>query len=438
MPYQHSIVRTLLNLPSFFPHCTSIYTSSTMLLLLVLVHLVSKNGSAVPVALSLDPRSSPDSCDDINNCRKLFDIVWGCLATIFACTWVSVHPNVPPPDQSGLVLFWRRLKMMLIGIIAPEIMVGFAARQFFGARMLRKEFRFSRTHAFFFCMGGFVSSTGYPVATKEQLEDSDLGPEFLKAIRNVNAEDIKDKSMGDALSKGVALAQGIWFITQCLARVHQHLVVTELEVATLAFAVVNVFIWLLWWDKPLDVQRQIVVVVGPAGSQDAQPTSPVPMSRFDRFRYAVVGTNDDDDDPLSSTSPSFWSLPVYNHFQRGTAGITALAGSLFGAIHCAAWETDFPTAAEMWSWKSSSLVIIAVPVAAFLVFVLGIHLNKTDFQKTKLGNAIIITAGIVFLASFPIYIVARLILIVLPLMALRSLPSSAFVDVNWSTYIPHI
>jgi hypothetical protein len=45
---------------------------------------------------------------------------------------------VPAPNQSRLALFWRRLKMMIIAIIAPEIMVGFAARQFFAARLLSK------------------------------------------------------------------------------------------------------------------------------------------------------------------------------------------------------------------------------------------------------------------------------------------------------------
>jgi hypothetical protein len=57
---------------------------------------------------------------------------------IFVCTWVSVHPNVPSPNQSWLALFWRRLKMMLFTVIAPELMVGFAARQFFAASSLSK------------------------------------------------------------------------------------------------------------------------------------------------------------------------------------------------------------------------------------------------------------------------------------------------------------
>ncbi|KAF7370042.1 hypothetical protein MSAN_00634200 [Mycena sanguinolenta] len=130
--------------------------------------------------------------------------------------------------------------MMLIGIIAPEIMVGFAAGQRLEAHELSKDFNFSTTHGMFFCMGGFVSLDGHPIATRGQLEDPVLGPDFQKSIRNINEEDIMDKSKGDALSKGVALLQGMWFILHCVARVPQHLAVTQLEVATLAFAVVNI------------------------------------------------------------------------------------------------------------------------------------------------------------------------------------------------------
>ncbi|KAF7356049.1 hypothetical protein MVEN_00934700 [Mycena venus] len=415
-----------------------------MLILFILVHLFSKNGSAVPVAISLDSRSSTDTCDDINNCRKLFDIVWGCLATIFTCTWVSVHPNVPPPNQSWLALFWRRLKMMLIGIIAPEIMVGFAARQFWGARNVVEgdtdsytEYNFSRTHGYFFCMGGFISSAGYPIATREQLDDSNLGPEFLTVIRSVDAEDIKDKSKGDPLSKGVALAQGVWFTTQCLARVHQHLAVTELEVATLAFAVVNIFIWLLWWDKPLDVQRPIIV--GSHESPDAQPVIPDQPPRWTRIADAIFGYDKGDNLPLSSTSvPLFWYPPLDTNLQLGTLVITTLAGSLFGAIHCTAWNTDFPTTTEMWIWRSCSLVIATIPVIILLFDLLGAIISDTIFGGTMLGITITTISFVLIMGSFPIYIFARLSLLSLPLAALRSLPPSAFVDVNWSTYIPHI
>ncbi|KAJ7843460.1 hypothetical protein B0H13DRAFT_2286565 [Mycena leptocephala] len=390
-----------------------------MLLLLILVHLLSRNA---PVPHTLDIRTSSDSCDDINNCRKLFDIIWGCLATIFACTWVSVHPNVPSPNQSWLALFWRRLKMMLIAVIAPEIMVGFAARQFLAARKLSKEFGFSKTHGFFFCMGGFVSSTGYPVVNKKQLGDSELGPEFLAGIKNVDAEDIMDKSKGDALSKGLAMVQGLWFTTQCLARVHQRLAVTELEVATLAFAVVNVFIWFLWWNKPLDIQRQIVV--GPAKPADAQPITAVRVPRLDRFFSAIGGIADSYEyDPLSSTSvASFWAA-------YSPLAIEALVGTVFGAIHCAAWNTDFPSAVEKRMWRSCSSVIVAIPTVFVLFAVL---IAFTDPDESDPVEAI----GATVLIS--IYVIARLVLIILPLVAMRSLPPGALMDVNWSIYIPHL
>lgn len=287
-------------------------------------------------------------------------------------------------------------------------------------------------------MGGFVSLEGYPIATRKQLDNPDLGPEFLKAIRSIDAEDIRDKSKGDALSKGVALAQGIWFTTQCLARVHQRLTVTELEVATLVFAVVNIFLWLLWWDKPLDVQRPMVI--GPPTSA-TQPITPVHLPHLYQLFIAIIGDDDSSKDyhPLSSTPvPSFWSLPMGNNLQFGTTGITALVGSAFGTIHCAAWKTDFPTAAEMWIWQSGSLFIVTIPVILSLDFILIEVMDETAFKRKKLGMVIMVILTWTIAWTFPIYTLARLILIVLPLTMLCLLPPSAFVDINWSTYFLHI
>ncbi|KAF7370000.1 hypothetical protein MSAN_00630000 [Mycena sanguinolenta] len=325
-----------------------------MLLILLAVHLLSKDGKAAPLSHPLDARATTDSCKDIDNCRTLFSVVWGCLATIFACTWV--------------------LKMMLIAMIAPELMVGFAARQYFGSRELVNEYKFSSTQAFFFCMGGFVSPTGHPIATieqlghpnasKEQLEDPDVGSELQRAIQNVNKEDITDKSKGDALSKGVALLQGLWFILQCIARVHQRLAITQLEVATLAFAVVNIFIWLLWWNKPLDVQRPIVV--GPPTQPDTETvTLPDQPSLWDRFWAAIGSEYGDKYKPLSSVSvPSFWSMD-----RKGNEALIPLflVGALFGAIHCTAWNAVFPTHREMWIWRTSALVITVFPALILLL-----------------------------------------------------------------------
>ncbi|KAJ7364213.1 hypothetical protein DFH08DRAFT_838607 [Mycena albidolilacea] len=332
-----------------------------MLLLYLFVRLLqSKNGSTAPVSNYSEPRALTDTCEDINDCRKLFDIVWGCLATIFACTWVSVHPNVPPPRQSWLALLCRRLKMMLIAVLAPELIVGFATRQFFVARDLSKEYKISKTHGFFVSMGGFVDSSGCPVTTREQLTDPVVGPECLAAIRSIDAEDIMDKSKGDALSKGLALAQGLWFCVQYFSRIHQHLAVTQLEVATLAFAIVSVFIWALWWGKPLDVQRPIVI--GPPKAEEANVTRNRDLPMLVKF-FGVIGggynvVGEDEYVPfLSSSVPSFWASQLGDNILELSFLIECLVGIVFGAIHCAAWNAGFPTAEEMWIWRICSLSV---------------------------------------------------------------------------------
>ncbi|KAJ7877015.1 hypothetical protein B0H13DRAFT_2279386 [Mycena leptocephala] len=326
--------------------------SHNMLLLLSLVYVLATNHHAVS-GHPLDARDEPvsDSCDDtINNYRTLFGITSGCLATIFACTWVSVHPNVPPPNQSQLAVSWRRFHLMLVAVIAPELMVGFAARQFFDARWFSKEYGVSRTHGFFFTMGGFVSRSGHhPIVTQKQ-----LFPEYLTAIQNIGVEDIEDKSKGDSLSKGVAVVQGLWFAAQCLARAHQHLPLTDLEVVTLAFQFVSVFIWLLWWNKPLDVQRPIPI--GPGNDfLVAKARRATLLEAIGVAGDALVLGDFPTFDPVSSTSvPLFWS--THGHHKRDTHLVSiivqSLVGAIFGAIHCAAWNAKFPSAHEMWmcSW----------------------------------------------------------------------------------------
>ncbi|KAJ7079021.1 hypothetical protein C8R44DRAFT_863028 [Mycena epipterygia] len=402
-----------------------------MLLLLFLVHSLSQKFSLAQGS-TLDSRVPVNSCDNINSCRRLFDIVWGCLTTIFACTWVSVHPNVPPPDQSWLARLWRRLKLMLITVITPELMVGFAARQFIAAQKFSKEFDVSITHGFFISMGGFVSRNGHPIVTIKQLMEKS---EYMSAIHDVETKDISDKGNSDPFSKGIALLQGLWFITQCLARLHQHLPVTQLEVATLAFAVVNVFIWSLWWAKPLDVDRPILV-----GSteelEEVQPT--IPSLRLEDKFFGLLQGNYSPYLPITSTSvPTFWSMDweEANGTEKAIFFYTeCLVGTVFGAIHCAAWNTDFPSTIEMWMWRSCSLLVVAIPAALGLVGVL--------YDATAAGSGIRDTLDTILatigLVSTPLYPIVRLFLITILFASLRALLPGMFIDIDWSVYIPHL
>ncbi len=69
----------------------------------------------------------------------------------------------------------------------------------------------------------------------------------------ITEAEIEDRSKGDIISKTVVLLQTTWFIVQCIARWSMHLPLTELEIITLGFAVLNGITYALWWHKPQNV-----------------------------------------------------------------------------------------------------------------------------------------------------------------------------------------
>ena len=75
----------------------------------------------------------------------------------------------------------------------------------------------------------------------------------------VTVEEIEDRSKADGLSKMIAFGQTLWFVAQCIARRSQHLDLTLVELLTLSLAVLNGLMYLLWWNKPLDVRRPVRV-----------------------------------------------------------------------------------------------------------------------------------------------------------------------------------
>jgi len=76
--------------------------------------------------------------------RSLITIIRSCFSTIFICTWVSVHPNIPPMKEGQARALWRRLKMMFWTIVAPELILAWAVRQWLAARRIRDIFNQAR------------------------------------------------------------------------------------------------------------------------------------------------------------------------------------------------------------------------------------------------------------------------------------------------------
>jgi len=123
-------------------------------------------------------------------------------------------------------------------------------------------------------MGGFsLYENGKLVRSLDIFELERLEAEGKVDWPDITEEEIKDKSKGDYFSKGVVVLQTCWFIIQVIARGVEHMVVTELEVVTLAFSALTMIIYFLWWNKPLDVGVSVPVHVKDGFSLDEKPSS---------------------------------------------------------------------------------------------------------------------------------------------------------------------
>ncbi|KIM28289.1 hypothetical protein M408DRAFT_23990 [Serendipita vermifera MAFF 305830] len=251
------------------------------MLILLLAYAITQSvySDAGPIPVSIELRDVA-SCDSLNSQRSMWSIVWSCLSTIFLCTWVAVHPKVHfrPEKRNQRWLekwlwdplhefFTYKLVLFLWALLVPEYILAWAVRQYIQAGVISKKVpEWTRTHGFFIIMGGFhlfklptdAPSTPSPLKASESsdfviptglhsrrdeipvcpLKLEDFPVDILKAITPGETE-LKDRGKSDALTKLIVLVQTMWFVIQCIVRGTQHLPLTELEVVSLAYAMIT-------------------------------------------------------------------------------------------------------------------------------------------------------------------------------------------------------
>ena len=148
---------------------------------------------------------------------------------------------------------------------------------------LRKEW--TTTHGFLILMGGYHQFDGdkplvhlLPNDVLFLIADGLLDPP--------SEEEIQDRGKSDFFAKGIVLVQTLWFTTQCVARHIKHLPITELEIATVAYTIPIVGIYICWWDKPLGLSQPIRVqksLMGERPNHDSR-------SLWASFIHSLTGT----------------------------------------------------------------------------------------------------------------------------------------------------
>ncbi|KAI0057728.1 hypothetical protein BV25DRAFT_1919912 [Artomyces pyxidatus] len=291
--------------------------------------------------------------------------------------------------------------------------------------------KWTTRHGFFILMGGFhYYMNGEPIHplsrwdVVELVKTGDLVPP--------TEDEIRVFGQGDVLSKGLAVVQTLWFVVQCISRRVEGLPITQLEVMTLAYTTITVAMYAAWWNKPQNVGGPVRI----AGIKLPPPTSVRKETRFWRIFFVLAGAQDElvDLRKLTSDIPTFYGGGISYNNNDFVADVFALiAAMVFGAVHCAAWDYTFPSALERLLWRISSIAIVALPGGMLLGLLLVALWGSITESGELLFNMVMLTC----ILSGPMYVVARVLLLVLSFTTLQSIPPEAYQAVQWTLLIPH-
>ncbi|KZP16874.1 hypothetical protein FIBSPDRAFT_690964, partial [Athelia psychrophila] len=304
-------------------------------------------------------------------------------------------------------------------------------------------------HCFFVQMDGFYlyGTDGKPI---RPLSGEDIVRLAEHRYVPPPQEELEDKSKGDWVSKGLAMVQTLWFIAQCIARRLQHLSITQIEVVTLSYCVINMVVYACWWYKPLSVDLPIRVDItkfreqkqsihadsqeekqsAHADSQEEKQSALADRAQTVLADRAQTALADRARAALADRAEAaLRTLSVWYEFARQTFlylffnGI----GAGFGALHFVPWSDPFPSHTQHIFWRVCCVVLVVTPTMAPIVK-LGLMLTK------KLGKrCMMLLAGLFAL----LYLFARLVTMVISFTTLGSLPPTATDTVQWTRFIPH-
>ncbi|KAF8657423.1 hypothetical protein AX16_002220 [Volvariella volvacea WC 439] len=435
---------------------------------------ITAPGTSVPSPVCVVAAAITVSQCDPTRTRTIFDILYSCIGVILLCTYISMHHNIPDQNDSPATVMWLKLRTTFYALVAPEMVIMWALRQRIMAGRIaehNKHRGWTRTHGFFVQMGGLMQrvekegEATYQVACVRSMSATDW--ENIKLPR-IPEKEIKDHGKGDILAKAIVVLQTTWFVAQCIARHVQGLVLTEIELITLAFATLNVITYGLWWDKPLNVEYPIYFdtdgkrVDGPEVKQgevawyqkiwkgikgynllgdshrDQGMMKTIWKKGFEAPFVAVFGPlldmiTEEGGESRSTSVHSFYAAGMAANDQNLAVISASVIGTLFGGIHLIGWNFQFPTLTELWLWRVSSLILTVVPLNLALtagLFIIQDHLILRSICE--------LFRYLSFFLCPPLYFTARIILLFLSFFTLRALPDLAYQNVRWTSFIPHI
>lgn len=199
--------------------------------------------------------------------RGTLSLITTCLATVFLCTWVVIHPRVYKRELYAIL---HKLALFFKAIFAPEFIAVEGLQEWAQCRRMERECakltegHFKLIHAFYISMLALRYRTpqGDRVIWPNQytwLLQQHLIDWKDHATWGLSEEDIRDKSKADSVAKLLALIQVSWFVAQCIMRAAHALPLSQLESTTLSYIPLFIVTYFFWWNKPKDIRSPSIV-----------------------------------------------------------------------------------------------------------------------------------------------------------------------------------
>lgn len=412
------------------------------------------------------------------NYRGTMDIIWTSLAAVFISTYVMLCLNVPSRGEPWWSVAYRRILWMGVSIAGPEFVLTAAAGQWAAATRSVNDFKrsgfeaWTMKHAFFADMGGIeIAPPDFVPFRVNAKQLHYLVTKGYMPYPNILRKEIWDKSKQDTVAKVVTCVQIAYLILQCIGRALQNLAITTLELFALAIVACSIATGWCWLKKPADVkfpiridmQTSIARILHEGGAAAARPYRQTPMDFVDDLCPS-----------WSLNIQTFIKMPIgpferpisrfgndrFPYLELRDNTILFVATLIYAAIHVCAWNWTFPSRVEKTLWRLASMILLGSTIAFWIFESIAVWyrynggekylfrlLNKLDrlediekLRIEKAANPRKLPLRGEFWSIFPlasIYAIARIYLLVEAFVGLRNLEASAYVNVNWSIYLPH-
>lgn len=285
--------------------------------------------------------------------------------------------------------------------------------------------------------------------TTEQLGYA-LASRLISEMPKVSTKSLNKLGTADNLVKVITVIKVSWLIIQLIARRVAHLPSTQLEIATLAFSVMSIITYILYWGSPQGVQTVCIIEAARLPEQhdfgylaEYGPTYTWTLGRNRGMldgEYGFVPIPNDAS--FWSSETKFWIRRLVGWDLNLVQG-AVYGGIAFGGLHCLAWDFEFPTPQDALTWKVCAILTISLPFpfAQFLLLWKRIsegcnrHLYRPYYPDDS-REGLRRTIGIILIWVFIVpYILARLFILVEIFRTLFYQPPEVFIN-TWSGKFP--